>query len=81
MGEVYHSCGHECSVRPVSGFPITTKEVTADYESGEVPCLSHRTLCHSCYLHYVEKYPETVVFDSWEEESWLGDSGKGIHWE
>lgn len=72
MGKIYHSCGHEDFHRPVSGWPLVTKDydTLSDGTYGKV--ITNSTVCIYCYLGYVKKYPETVVFDDWEKEEWFG---------
>ena len=74
MSDTYFSCGHECTVRPDSGFPIRIKE--RDYGSEQPDgfnAVTHATCCHKCYVSYVTENPEDLIFYDWEEQEWLSD--------
>lgn len=74
MGKVFHSCGHEDTYRPVSGWPISLKEMAVDHFSGESRAVSHLTLCHSCYVEYITKYHDLVLLSPYEEWAYLSNN-------
>ena len=70
LGKVFHTCGHECEIRPVSGFPLTLKGVEYD-EDGPHNAVSYSTLCHKCYVKWVTDYPDDLLFEQYEVKEWL----------
>ena len=72
MGKVFFSCGHEDKIRPVSGWPLVTYGYDTFSDGSYDKVINHRTVCHSCYLHAVQDYPEFIIFDDWEEDEWFG---------
>lgn len=74
MGKVFHSCGHEDRYKPISGWPISMKEIVTDYYTGETRGVSHLTLCHDCYIKYIKNYPEEVLMTPLEEWEYLSNN-------
>ncbi len=63
------SCGHPCSVRPIEGFPIVTKDFARDGSR----CVLSAVYCHSCYVRHVTDHPEDLIFEDWEMNEYLAD--------
>jgi hypothetical protein len=72
MGRVIMSCGHQCYVRPVFGFPVILKSEGIDIEAkGVCREVIYSTYCWECYKTLVCDYPEDMLFDEHEVEEYL----------
>lgn len=67
---VFHSCGHEDRYRPVSGWPLAVKAETCTVD-GFTKCVEYSTVCRDCYIKWVTKYPEDIIFDPWEVDEYF----------
>jgi len=72
VGKIFMSCGHQCFVRPNSGWPVVLRAEGFDIETGE-PCKEtyHGTYCWECYKTLVCDYPEDMILSEWEEEEYF----------
>jgi hypothetical protein len=73
IGKIFLSCGHEDFYRPISGWPLKIKDYDTFDDGQYGKCITYHTLCKDCYVDYIEKFPETVIFDPWEEEEWFNE--------
>lgn len=70
---VYHSCGHTDEYRPVSGWPLATKGETCS-EDGYTKCIEYGTVCRDCYIMWITKYPNSIIFDDWEKDEYFDET-------
>lgn len=68
---VFLSCGHQDKLRPVRGWPLTLKSEGCDYD-GFHKQVEYSTVCLECYINTLKEIPELIMFDSWEEDEYLG---------